>query len=276
VYSDAKEQKVLKTLEELEKFRVLIENGLNVKVPDTAPKTVIFLFKSKSQFRKFAYSSQLVGYVTSLDDVPLIVMPISSRNSDVGTVIKHELVHVVMGYAPVKSPRWYEEGLAEMFSTAEYREDLGFGMIGTPNWGRWEFLSREINYNEIIKDEFDGLKRRIGADAYAQYWILVNYSLTHNKGQYRKNLDHYLKLYHLGVDSNEAFETAYGMTANELAKEARANYKRRSYSYQRIPIAFEQEDMDMEVETLKPEEGVMARLMKRLEIKVRKIRESRK
>ena len=274
IYSDASEKRVMGMLEELEKFRLLVEMGLVVKVPENAPKPIVLLFKSRSKFGKFKFHRNLSGYVTWLENVPLIVMPVSSRGLDSETVVRHEYVHVAQAYDTRHMPRWVREGLAEMFSTATYHENIG--LIGRPNKDRWQYLYREINYDRLVADDFDGLKTRMGADAYAQYWLLTNYSMTHGDGVYRNSFGRYLALYKDGMDSLAAFKQAYGVTPNQLAKEAMKNYRKRSYTYKQLMYPLDYAKMDLEPEISKPPDGLVKRLMERLGIKVKAIKEERK
>jgi len=262
IYSDVKPEKVMVLLEELERLRVLLEVGLVVAVPQDAPKSIVVLFKSKRQFRKYVHHRNVAGYVVAVENVPVIVMPMSSRGLDRQQVIKHEYVHVVQAYDPQPKPKWYLEGLAEFFSTVTYHGD--FAVAGLPVEERWNNTYYEYDYDKLIENEFDHLKSRYGKDAYSQYWLLTNYSLTHDDGAYQTNLSNYLALYANGDDSLEAFKKAYKKTPNEFAKEALKNYRNRSYSYNKLVFKLDKEKMDLNASVEKADESVVERLLLRL------------
>lgn len=270
IYSDAPQKTVITILGELEKFRVLSKVAFPSKVPASAPKSIIILFKSRSKFKEFWYRQNLTGFMTFIKGTPFIVMPVSPRGVEAETTIKHEYVHVVQGYAQHRNPVWVREGLAEMFSTASYHQNVAF--VGAADKRRWRYLSREYDYDKLVAEGFDSLKRIRGADAYAQYWLLTNYSLTHNDGVYISNFGKYLKLYRAGEESLVAFQQAYGKTPNALAKEALQNYGNRRYSYKKLFYILDYSQLDLVPSISLPETGKVAKLMSHLRIKVEQIR----
>ncbi|MFT4629464.1 MAG: hypothetical protein ACI9WC_000519 [Arenicella sp.] len=243
IHSDAKEKKVLSLLEELETFRLVVRKAIKVKVPLNAEKTNVLLFRKKKEFRTYSWHRNLAGFVTTIDSLPIIVMPASRRGMKSETVIKHEYVHIAQAYDKKKYPRWWNEGLAEILSTVEYHEDIA--VVGKANVKRWQYLSREVNYNKLVKDDYDGLKRRWGADSYAQYWLLAIYSLVHDDGVYRDELGDYIVKYRASGDSLESFTAAYGRSPDAFAKEAMRNFGRKAYSYKPLLYQLDLAERDL-------------------------------
>ena len=243
IYSDAKEKKVLELLQELEKFHVLVQIALTTKIPKEVQKTNVLLFKRRSDFKKYTWNSNIGGFMSYLDSIPLIVMPASSGGLNSETTIKHEYVHVAQSYDKKALPKWLKEGMAELLSTATYRDN--YGVVGHANKDRWRYLSREVSYDKLIADEYDGIKRRFGADAYAQYWLLTVYSLAHKDGMYRDELGKYIQLYRNGEDSLASFKQAYGVSPNAFAREAMRNFGRRSYSYRPLVWKLDFSQLDL-------------------------------
>ena len=260
IYTNAKDKRVLKLLEELEKFRLVAEQAIVVKVPKDAPKSRIVLFKSRRQFLKYTWHKRLAGYVTGLDNIPYAVLSASKRTLD--NIILHEYVHVVQGYSENRMPRWANEGMAEMIASLVYKGDKGnIAVIGKVNEKRWQYLYKELNYNKLVANDIDPLKRRLGADAYAQYWLLVNYSMTHEDGVYRKAFGRSLSKYYAGMDALTAFTEAYGQDPEHFAAEAMKNYRRKSYGYKGILYVLDLEKIDLDIDVTQPEPGEIQSIM---------------
>ena len=267
IYSDAKEKKVRALLEDLEKFRLVVERALLVKIPKSAPKTNVLFFKSTRKFKQIAPERNIAGFVDRVGGTATIVMASTSRGLKSESVIKHEYVHIAQAYDTNTNPQWFREGMAEMFANVKYHAE--YAALGAPNEDRWRYFSRQINYNEIISSNFNAFKNRRGSDAYAQYWLLTNFILTHDDGTYRDELSNYLYNYRSGIESKIAFKKAFGQDANSFGRHAMKMYNKRTYSYNTLIYKIDLTKMDLESTFEIPVDNrvsnIMAALSKSLE-----------
>ena len=245
IHSDAKEKQVRTLFEDLEKFRLLTQKALKTKIPQSAKKTDVMLFKKGRDFRQYTASSNIAGFFRVIDGTPLIAMPYKRGGFDAQITIKAGFVYVAQSYDTQKYPKWLRLGLAELLSTVKYHDE--YASVGHANKDRWQYLSREINYNRIVEDDFDGIKKRFGADPYAQYWLLTVYSLAHDNGTYRDELANYITEYRKTGNSLESFQTAYGRSPNAFAKEAMRNFGRQSYTYKPLLYKLDLTQQDLEI-----------------------------
>lgn len=277
IHSNAQEKRVLRLLKELESFRLVVKAAVLVKVPEGANKTDVILFRNRREFRKVSWHQNIAGFVTIIDGQPIAVLPWSKRGLDTESVIKHEYVHIAQAYDNRRYPRWWREGLAEMLSTVEYHGDAGeIALVGKPNAQRWEHLSRELDYNKLIADDYDGLKTRYGADAYAQYWLLAIYSMTHDNGIYRDALAAHIIGYRKTGDAFESFVEAYGRTPKDFAKEAMRNFGRRSYSYKPLLYKLDVTQMDITPLVSALDVDVVERIVQVLHTRIQKEKAKKK
>ncbi len=274
IYSDAKEKKVVKLLKELEKFHVLVQSALSTSIPADAPKTLVLLFKRRHAFKQFVWNKKLAGFVAAVDGIPVIVMSTSQKSLNAIETVKHEYVHVAQAYGKKAFPNWLNEGMAEMLSTAKYKDNLA--LVGHAVKERWQYLSNEFSYDELIRDDFDGLKFRSGADAYAQYWLLTVYSLAHDEGVYRDELGKYIGLYRQSGDSVSSFKQAYGRSANDFGREAMRNMSRKHYSYMPLVWMIDHEQIDLRVTKSEAGQETLLRLAEVLRERAEKIKNEKK
>ncbi|HKP38468.1 MAG TPA: tetratricopeptide repeat protein, partial [Pyrinomonadaceae bacterium] len=140
-------------------------------------------------------------------------------------VIYHEYVHLLMdntaggGNVPV----WFNEGLAEYYSTFEIEDDqkvrLGNFIVAHLQTLRQEGLIPLERLFEIDHDSpeyHEGNKRGI---FYAESWALVHYLILSNNGSRLPQLDKFLKLVAQNVAIKEAFKQAFQTDTETLEKE---------------------------------------------------------
>jgi len=241
IYSDEKEKKVRALLEDIEKFRLVVEKALNVEVP----KINVLLFNSSRDYKKIAPTGKIAGFVQSIDGVATIVIPSIGRGLKSEAIIKHEYARIAQAYDSRKTPSWFREGMAEMFANVNYYGE--YAVIGSVQRSHTRYAYRRLNYNHIISNDFDTLENQLGADPYAQYWLLTNYIMTHDDGVYRDKLSKYLRQFQSGVESKIAFKSAFGVDANSFARQATNLYRKPIYRNQ--PLIYKMDLTIMESES---------------------------
>ncbi len=117
VVSDAGERAARRALDRLGLLQAALAPG------GTCPLPVrVVLFANESQFAAYRDDPYVKGFYQSGPDVDTIVLFEQERTLQ---VLAHEFVHLVRNHQPGSAlSRWLEEGLAEYYSTIEFRKGM--------------------------------------------------------------------------------------------------------------------------------------------------------
>jgi tetratricopeptide (TPR) repeat protein len=231
---NANEKEVRNVALKLEQFRAVFTKVFpNIKFNTPVPTTVI-VFKSDSSYGPFKPSSNTAGHFQAGPDVNYIALSTEARGRlDAFKVIFHEYTHLLVNNTFDNAPAWFDEGLAEYYSTFLITDDQKV-VIGR-NVGNHIFLLREKkmlplrtlfevdhkspHYNEANKSSI----------FYAQSWALVHYLIIGKAGRVEQ-LAHFLGLLNGKVPMEEAFQEAFQMPVEAMEKELRDYVKQDRYN----------------------------------------------
>jgi tetratricopeptide (TPR) repeat protein len=155
-------------------------------------------------------------------------------------VIFHEYVHLLVGTALADVPVWFNEGLAEYYSTYQMSGDRQAILGRVKDEHVYDLRERFIPLAELLAVDHasplynEGSRRGV---FYAESWALTHYLLIGNPKR-QGQLTTYLRKYAEGVPSPQAFREAFGVSEIELEKELR-KYVSQSI-YQSMRYAFEE------------------------------------
>lgn len=225
---NASEKDIRNVALKLEQFRaVFIRVFPGIKFNTPVPTTVM-VFKSHDSYKPFAPSANTAGHFQAGQDVNYIALSSEERGRlDAFTVIFHEYTHLLVNNTFENAPAWFDEGLAEYYSTFSITNDQKV-VIGR-NVGNHVLLLRQNkmlplrtlfevdhkspHYNEANKKSI----------FYAQSWALMHYLIIGKEGR-NKQLEKFL----ISLDRmprEQAFQQAFEMSYEEMEKELR-NYVR--------------------------------------------------
>jgi tetratricopeptide (TPR) repeat protein len=234
---NASEKEVRQAGVRLEQFREVFSRlfaGANVKSP--VPTTVI-VFKSDDSYKPFKPMPNVAGFFQPGPDVNYITLTSERRGLEQNTftIIFHEYTHLLVHNTSSNVPAWFDEGLAEYYSTFSISDDQRV-VLGKPI-SNHVFLLRERRmlplrtlfqvdhkspeYNERAKQSI----------FYAQSWALMHYLIQSRNGQRVSQMGKFLDLMTANVPMEEAFKQSFSMTFEEMENELR-NYVQRD----RYPI----------------------------------------
>jgi tetratricopeptide (TPR) repeat protein len=183
----------------LERFRaVLSAYQTNLRLEPPQPN-FIYVFKNQESFN--AYNLRIGGKLAEISglfhpgwDANYIIMS-SAWNQDPRPTIYHEFTHQFVESNLSAVPAWFNEGLAEFFST--FVGDDKHASLGKPVPEHVEWLSyhgfiplKQLFEQDYNPDFFTEVTR--GGTFYAQSWALVHYFLStglEHKAQMGKFLD---------------------------------------------------------------------------------------
>ena len=133
----------------------------------------------------------------------------AAQTLDAETVLFHEYVHHFMfRHFAAAYPSWYREGIAEAYSTMEFRDGGSFH-IGNPPQARAQALFGGLNYSikrMLLTSQKPGMEDVFGRYTYG--WLLTHY-LTFDPSR-KGQLSTYLKLINSGMAMSAAAEKAFG------------------------------------------------------------------
>ena len=117
---NASEKDIREVATRLEQFREVFSRlftNLNINSP--VPTTVV-VFKNHDSYRPFQLNARNAGYFQSGPDVNYIALKLikdPGTVQDPYTIIFHEYTHLLIRTATGNVPLWFNEGMAEYYST---------------------------------------------------------------------------------------------------------------------------------------------------------------
>jgi tetratricopeptide (TPR) repeat protein len=204
---NASEKEIRQVATRLEQFRdaftrLLLKANFNSPIP-----TTVVVFKNDDAYKPFkpvvdGKVSRVAGYFLPGEDVNYITLtPASNVSDDPYRVIYHEYVHQLvdnnMGRGNV--PPWFNEGLAEYYSSFEVSDDrkVHLGKL-IPNH---LYLLRErkfIPLKELLEVNDYALDRNRQETKwvfYAESWALVHYLILGADGKRLPQMNRFLQLF---------------------------------------------------------------------------------
>ncbi len=243
---NASEKDIRKAAVKLEQFRDVFSKLFPKARIDSSVPTRVLVFKDKSSFKPFmpAYQgkiSEVAGYFQPGQDVNYISLTAELRDSHPYATVFHEFVHSLTNENTMKLPTWFNEGLAEYYSTFEITDSDKKIWLGKVISNHVLYL-REKKFMPLSQlfalttgspDYNEGDKRGV---FYAQSWAMVHYLMLGADGKRRPQLSQFLGLLGRGVPQGEAFEQAFKTDYATMEKELRDYINRSAYKVEVVTM----------------------------------------
>lgn len=218
----------------LEQFREVFTH-LFPRMQFTSPvPTTVIVFKSESSYRPFKGGANLVGYFQPGPDVNYITLTTDLQGTqDPFDVIFHEYTHLLVDNTIGNAPLWFNEGLAEYYSTFLIKDDQKF-TIGDPIGNHvlllrqnkllplrtlFEVDHKSPHYNERNKQSI----------FYAQSWAFMHYMIIGKPGRVEQ-LGKFLDLLSSNTPKEQAFQKAFETSYETVEKELREYVQKDRYN----------------------------------------------
>lgn len=231
---NANEKDIRKVGLKLEQFREVFTRLFPRLKFNTPVPTTVVVFKSDSSFNPFKPRANTAGYFQAGPDVNYIALTTEVRGQqDPFNVIFHEYTHLLVENTFESAPVWFNEGLAEYYSTFSITDDQKI-RLGTPI-GNHVFLLRESkmlplrtlfevdhkspHYNESKKTSI----------FYAQSWALMHYLIIGKAGKVEQ-LGKFMNLLASKVPMEQAFQQAFETSFEAMEKDLREYVKKDRYN----------------------------------------------
>lgn len=231
---NASEKEIRQVALKLEQFREVFTRLFPTIKFNTPVPTTVVVFKNDSSYRPFKPNATTAGYFQPGQDVNYITLTTEVRGEqDAFSVIFHEYTHLLVENTFADAPAWFNEGLAEYYSTFSISDDQKV-VLGSPI-GHHVFLLRDSkmlplktlfevdhkspHYNEKNKQSI----------FYAQSWALMHYLIIGKVGK-NEQLGKFMELLRTKVPVEEAFQQAFETSFAVMEKDLRDYVKKDRYN----------------------------------------------
>ncbi|QLC24594.1 tetratricopeptide repeat protein [Parasphingopyxis algicola] len=221
IYAELSEDEIRERAIELESLDRVMRAMTGTPEQAAEVKLRVYMVTNYNAVVRYHGGGDVAGFYNPSMRGPFAVVP--RRNVSSGTlgmtanhVLFHEYAHHFMyQYAPSTYPSWYVEGFAELFATAEIRDD-GWVEIGRPlprgvasfQWGR------RLRYADILSNAQPNANM-----TYVQGWILVHYAAFDSEAG--ALLNRYLQALAQGTSGSEAYAATFGRLDEPLDRTLR-------------------------------------------------------
>ena len=247
---NAGEKDVRQVATRLEQFREVFTRLLPT-VKFTSPvATTVIVFKSDKSYSPFKPNPNLAGYFQPGPDVNYITLTTEVRGEqNPYTVIFHEYTHLLVNSTLGNPPAWFNEGLAEYYSSFSISDDRKV-VLGRPISSHVYLLrdSKMLSLPTLFKVDHKSSyynERDKQSIFYAQSWALVHY-LIHKPGG-SGALNKFMSLIDSKMTMEEAFQQSFETKFEKMERDLRDYIKNDRYPI--ISGSFDQKlDFDTELQ----------------------------
>ena len=219
IYADDDEQNLSRFSGQLELYHAALEalTGTDLPAPGPSNRLTIFVVKNEREVRRLMGEGprRISGFYRPRAGASIAVVPRVKTGGEHTAfpmvVLLHEYTHHFLNSAgKLLGPRWYNEGGAEYFASAQFPAAGGI-LLGGPARHRMRALrhGRDVTVSDLLDPAAFEQGMEKAADAfYARSWLLYHYltSATMRQGQ----MQAYLALLSKGTGRAEAARQAFG------------------------------------------------------------------
>ena len=219
---NAGEKEMREVATKLEQFRDVFTRLFSAAKFTSPVPTTVLVFKSKSSYKPFALPNA-AGYFQKGQDVNYITLSTETYADNPFSIIYHEYVHLMIDNTVGNVPAWFNEGLAEYYSTFAIEEDrkvhLGEPIAYHLMTLREEKLMplRKLFAVDHYSPEYNEKDKR--GIFYAQSWALVHYLMFANNTERRPQLGKFINYIGAGAAIDDAFKRAFQTDIETMEKE---------------------------------------------------------
>ncbi|HEY2738623.1 MAG TPA: tetratricopeptide repeat protein [Thermoanaerobaculia bacterium] len=242
LFSDAGEKNARQVAESLERLRSVL-GQLNPGLKLTAPNpTYVFVFRNNGAFRPYRriYNGRPVdvgGYFITRPEANWVAINGDPR-TDEEAIINHEYLHYILRNNYPSLPLWFNEGMAEVYSS--FQATAREARIGIPipehvYWLRQHDLippARLFAIDQTAPDYNEGARRGV---FYAESWALVHYLLV-GSPEHQKKAPDYLREMARDQPAPDAFRAAFGLDDATLEQEIHAYVRKHLFEVKTVPV----------------------------------------
>jgi tetratricopeptide (TPR) repeat protein len=220
--------------------RVRVFFAASMKTADESPQVVrIIGFDSEKEFGPYRINDFSRAYYTGGNRGDYIVIGDISPESYPTAV--HEYVHLLLRRSGVRAPRWWYEGLADLYSTLKaYDNKVEVGEI-IP--ARFDILIKQASWIDLADLLAPDRYLRLNQDPkasellYAQSWALVH--MLFLSEPYRPQLPDFLNRLTSGTPPEELFRSMYHKSIRQIQDDLQAYVRDKAFPRVVFPLKIE-------------------------------------
>src|SRR5437660_793470 len=258
---NASEKDIRLVANRLEQFRQVFSLLFPTITINSPVPTTVIVFKSDSSYKPFKVNPNVSGYFQPGEDVNYITLTTERASDDQPfRTIFHEYVHLLVeNTMGATVPLWFNEGLAEYYSTFDIKDDNRRVILG-------DLVSNHVLYlreNKLLplrtlfavdyKSPYynEGNKMNI---FYAESWMLMHYLLQGESQKRRPQLARFIDLAGSKITVDEAFQQAFQISLDAFEKDFKTYVQ--GAKYMATAVAFEKKlDFDSQMQSAPVTEG---------------------
>lgn len=229
------EKEIRQVATKLEQFREVFTRLFAGAKFNTPVPTTVIVFKSQSSYKPFNLPNA-AGYFQKGQDVNYITLSTESGAQNPYSIIYHEYVHLLIDNTTGNVPAWFDEGLAEYYSSFDIEEDRKVHLgelipyhLLTLREDKLLPLRKLFEVDHYSPEYNEGSKRGM---FYAESWALTHYLILANNGQRLPQLNKFLNLMAANATIDDAFKQAFQMEVAALEKELKKYIEGRTFRMQ--------------------------------------------
>lgn len=181
----------------------------------------VFVFRSEADFQPYRVNSNTAGYYQAGHELDYVAM--QSTDVDTYRVVYHEYTHLLLRHAGYRVPVWFNEGTAELFSTAE----VGASEVRVGDLIPAHMITlrdeRMLDIPTLTSVDHDSPyynERGKSGIFYAQSWAMIH--MLNFAAAYRPGLANFMQLVLDGEDAGRAFQQAFGKSSAVVLQDLKA------------------------------------------------------
>ena len=217
----------------LEQFREVVLQLFARPGSDPSVRSTVIVFKDDASYTPFKTNENNAGYFQPGQDANYITLSAETRGEqDYFNIIFHEYTHLITNNSIGPSPAWFNEGLAELYSTVAITNSevvLGRSIHRhitslkenalLPLRLLFEVDYKSPYYNESHKQSI----------FYAESWALVHYLMLNRNGERARQTITFLELLRSHEPLEKAVQKAFSTTLENLEGDLRSYIQQDRY-----------------------------------------------
>jgi tetratricopeptide (TPR) repeat protein len=238
LYSALDEKSTRAFATNMERFDRIVAGANGVRQRHSAGPTRVFLVSPEDYREYFQPSAIVVGFFSDTSGMGNdIVMPANPGSQDAYPTVFHEYTHFIQRTQfPGEQPLWFEEGLAELFSTARFNDR---GIELTVPKGRLDDLRilpwmPAETFFKLDRGSQAYRQHSMAAAFYAQSWVVMHYAFVGNP-PFMREIDDYIARLTRRESPEAAAQGAFGRSLAELDAELRSYARQKTFREVEIP-----------------------------------------
>ncbi|HVG55738.1 MAG TPA: hypothetical protein VM846_14975 [Vicinamibacterales bacterium] len=230
---------------QFEQFREVVTQFLPAALRGGSAPVVVIVFPDSRSYQPFMPVANgrrvdVDGFFVDGADVNYITMNVEAGD-EAFPVVFHEFSHFLLSSVFVNAPLWFNEGLAEYFSTFEVTSDGRRALIGKAVARHVAVLrERRLKLSQLFaigpgSKEYtrEGIEREL---LYAQSWALVHHA-RHGAPARFAALESLARRLAVGEPLDDSVRAAYGMDLEMLDAEVQAYVRKQVYAHTELTSA---------------------------------------